>query len=104
MLSAREKLTLLIQGKATLKEINELEALAEQEPEQVETPEEVIEKPEEVETPDYIKEIEELKKSNEELQNKLNEAQADNVHANNEAPHVSFDEQLEEMFKDFRIN
>ena len=101
MLSAREKLTLLIQGKATLKEINELEALAEQEPEEVETPE--VETPEEVETPDYAKDIEELKKANEELQTKLNEAQADNVHANNETPQVSFDEQLEEMFKDFRI-
>ena len=106
MLSAREKLTLLIQGKATLKEINELEALAEQEPEQVETPEEVKETPdndENVSRETFEKEIEELKKANEELQNKLNEAQADNVHANNETPQVSFDEQLEEMFKDFRI-
>ena len=102
MLSAREKLTLLIQGKATLKEINELEALAEQEPDEIETSVEV-ETPEEVETPDYTKEIEELKKANEELQTKLNEAQADNVHANNETPQVSFDEQLEEMFRDFRI-
>lgn len=102
MLSAREKLTLLIQGKATLKEINELEALAEQEPEVVEVEPEVTEvEPEE--TPDYEKQIAELKQLNEDLQAKLTEAQAENVNANNETPSVSFDEQLEEMFKDIRI-
>lgn len=102
MLSAREKLTLLIQGKATLKEINELEALAEQEPE--ETPEELEETPEETpEQPDYEKQIAELKQLNEDLQAKLTEAQAENVNANNETPSVSFEEQLEEMFKDIRI-
>lgn len=102
MLSAREKLTLLIQGKATLKEINELEALAEQEPEVTEVEPEVTEV-ESGETPDYEKQIAELKQLNEDLQAKLTEAQAENVNANNETPSVSFDEQLEEMFKDIRI-
>ena len=102
MLSAREKLTLLIQGKATLKEINELEALAEQEPEVTEVEPEVTEvEPEE--KPDYEKQIAELKQLNEDLQAKLSEAQAENVNANNETPSVSFDEQLEEMFKDIRF-
>ena len=102
MLSAREKLTLLIQGKATLKEINELEARAEQEPEVTEVEPEVTEvEPEE--QPDYEKQIAELKQLNEDLQAKLTEAQAENVIANIETPSVSFDEQLEEMFKDIRI-
>lgn len=102
MLSAREKLTLLIQGKATLKEINELEALAEQEPEVAEVEPEVTEvEPEE--QPDYEKQIAELKQLNEDLQAKLTEAQAENVNANNETPSISFDEQLEEMFKDIRL-
>ena len=103
MLSAREKLTLLIQGKATLKEINELEALAEQEPEVQEVEPEVQEVEPEVEQPDYEQQIAELKQLNEDLQTKLSEAQAENVNANNETPSVSFDEQLEEMFKDIRI-
>ena len=40
-----------------------------------------------------------------ELEKQLKDAQADNVHVNNETPNtsVSFDEQLNEMFKDIRI-
>ena len=40
-----------------------------------------------------------------ELEAQLKAAQADNVHGNNETPNtsVSFDEQLNEMFKDIRI-
>ena len=40
-----------------------------------------------------------------ELETQLKDAQADNVHGNNETPNtsVSFDEQLNEMFKDIRI-
>lgn len=38
-----------------------------------------------------------------ELEQQLKEAQAENVHGNNEGKQLSFDEQLESMFKDYRI-
>lgn len=106
MISAREKLNILLSGKATLKEINELEQQAENEPE-VETP-----VPQEDETPvtpeidvsEFETRIAELEKANEDLQAKLYEAQNANVIANNDVNTPSFDEQLESMFNDFRIN
>lgn len=96
VLSATEKLKILALGKATLKEINELEAQAENEPKE-EPPKE---EPPKEEPP---KELDEKDKRIAELEVQLKEAQADNVHGNNETPRVSFDEQLTEMFKDIRI-
>ena len=88
VLTATEKLKILALGKATLKEINELEAEAEKEPPKEEPPKE---------------EPDEKDKRIAELEAQLKEAQADNVHGNNETPSVSFEEQLNEMFKDIRI-
>ena len=88
VLTATEKLKILALGKATLKEINELEAEAEKEPPKEEPPKE---------------EPDEKDKRIAELEAQLKEAQADNVHGNNETPSVSFEEQLNEMFKDVRI-
>ena len=93
ILTATEKLKILALGKATLKEINELEALAEKEPPKEEPPKEEPPKDE----PD------EKDKRIAELEAQLKEAQADNVHGNNETQSVSFEEQLNEMFKDIRI-
>ena len=88
VLTATEKLKILALGKATLKEINELEAEAEKEPPKEEPPKD---------------EPDEKDKRIAELEAQLKEAQADNVHGNNETPSVSFEEQLNEMFKDIRI-
>ena len=87
VLTATEKLKILALGKATLKEINELEALAEKEPKEEPPKEEPDEKDKRIA----------------ELEAQLKEAQADNVHGNNETPNVSFEEQLNDMFKDIRI-
>ena len=98
VLTATEKLKILALGKATLKEINELEAEAEKEPPKEEPPKE--EPPKEEPPKD---EPDEKDKRIAELEAQLKEAQADNVHGNNETPSVSFEEQLNEMFKDIRI-
>ena len=98
ILTATEKLKILALGKATLKEINELEALAEKEPPKEEPPKE---EPPKEESPKG--EPDEKDKRIAELEAQLKEAQADNVHGNNETPSVSFEEQLNEMFKDIRI-
>ena len=100
ILTATEKLKILALGKATLKEINELEALAEKEPKEPPKEEPPKEEPPKEEPP---KEPDEKDKRIAELEAQLKEAQADNVHGNNETPSVSFEEQLNEMFKDIRI-
>ena len=86
LLTAREKLDLLVRGKATLREINELENQAENEPEPEPTPE-----------PD------EKDKRIAELEAQLKEAQEKNVHGNSGGNVPSFDEQLDNMFKDYRF-
>ena len=91
ILSATEKLKLLVSGKATLKEINELEKQAEDEKTDPE--------------PKVDPEPDEKDKRIAELEAQLKEAQKENVNGNNETfnTNVSFDEQLNEMFKDIRI-
>ena len=108
VLTATEKLKILALGKATLKEINELEAEAEKEPPKEEPPKEEPpkEEPPKEEPPKEEppkEEPDEKDKRIAELEAQLKEAQADNVHGNNETPSVSFEEQLNEMFKDVRI-
>ena len=110
ILTATEKLKILALGKATLKEINELEALAEKEPKEPPKEEPPKEEPPKEEPPkeeppkeEPPKEPDEKDKRIAELEAQLKEAQADNVHGNNETPSVSFEEQLNEMFKDIRI-
>ena len=126
VLSATEKLKILATGKATLKEINELEKMAETEDAKNEPIVKVLEQPganepqpkeepganepqpkeepgaNEPQPKEEPKEDEKDKRIKE-LEAQLKEAQADNVHGNNETPSVSFDEQLNEMFKDIRI-
>ena len=102
VLTATEKLKILALGKATLKEINELEALAEKEPKE-EPPKEEPPKEEPPKEEPPKEEPDEKDKRIAELEAQLKEAQADNVHGNNETPNVSFEEQLNDMFKDIRI-
>ena len=117
VLSASEKLKILATGKATLKELNELEKMAETEDANKDEPiVKVLEQPgggepqpkeepkeEPKEDPKEEPKEDEKDKRIAELEAQLKEAQADNVHGNNETPSVSFDEQLSEMFKDIRI-
>ena len=103
VLTATEKLKILALGKATLKEINELEAEAEKEPPKEEPPKEEPPKEEPPKEEPPKEEPDEKDKRIAELEAQLKEAQADNVHGNNETPSVSFEEQLNEMFKDIRI-
>ena len=85
-----QKLVLLTQKGLTWKEVQEMDKGLESEKEE----------PPKEEPP---KEPDEKDKRIAELEAQLKEAQADNVHGNNETPDVSFDEQLNEMFKDIRI-
>lgn len=120
VLKASEKLKLLAMGKATLKEINELEAQALQEIEENEPsvlqPQEIVEgrKESAAEETDGSKQSEEADASLQasieekdakiaELEEKLKEAQANNVHENIGGSEPSFDEQLDEMFKGYRF-
>ena len=98
VLTATEKLKILALGKATLKEINELEAEAatEPEPQPEPTPE-----PQPEPTPEPQPDEKDLKIA--ELEQKLKEAQANNVHENIGGNEPSFDEQLDDMFKGYRF-
>ena len=105
---AREKINLLLKGV----KMEDIKALEEQELKEAETPEEpevkeTPEEPEVKETPEEpeVKESEEvmeLKKLVESLKSQLSEAQDTNIHANNESPKLSFEEEINTMFKDYR--
>ena len=101
MLTWGEKLTLLTQKGMTWSEIKEMDKGLEDEKNN--PPEDKPEdKPEDnqVPTENEIKLLEKI----EQLESQLKEAQDDNVHGNNGgSPEPTFDEQLEEMFKDYRI-
>lgn len=119
MLSWSEKLSLLTTKGLTWKEVQELDRGLDSEKDEKETESESKHETEvesntseEETTPvsSPVKEIEptetekKLLEKIESLETQLKEAQADNVHANNGgSQEPSFDEQLETMFKDFRI-
>ena len=94
-----EKLILLTQKGLTWKEVQEMDKGLESEKEEPPKEEPPKEEPPKEEPP----EPDEKDKRIAELEAQLKEAQSDNVHGNNETPSVSFDEQLNEMFKDIRI-
>ena len=96
---AREKINLLLKGV----KMEDIKALEEQELKEAETPEEpeVKETPEEPEVKES-EEVMELKKLVESLKSQLSEAQDTNIHANNESPKLSFEEEINTMFKDYR--
>ena len=112
VLKASEKLKLLAMGKATLKEINELEAQALQEGEEDATQElqsaitdqetNSSEQPKETDA-SLQTSIEEKDAKIAELEKKLKEAQEANVHENIGGSEPSFDEQLNDMFKGYRF-
>lgn len=113
VLTATEKLKILVSGKATLKELNDLEKQAETEaletPEPKETePKETEAKetePKETETKDSvsIEEYNKLLAKIDEMDTMLKEAQQENVNGNSGGKEPSFDEQLNDMFKDVRF-
>ena len=109
VLSASEKLKILALGKATLKEINELEAQAADEPEPTPEPEpQPTPQPEpqpapEPQTEPQPDEPDEKDLKIAELEKKLKEAQEANVHENIGGSEPSFDEQLDDMFKGYRF-
>ena len=100
-----QKLVLLTQKGLTWKEVQEMDKGLESEKEEPPKEEPPKEEPPKEEPPkeEPPKEPDEKDKRIAELEAQLKEAQADNVHGNNETPDVSFDEQLNEMFKDIRI-
>lgn len=119
VLKASEKLKLLAMGKATLKEINELEAQALQEGEE-DASQELQSAIKEETTETAAKETDSSEQPKEtdasiqnaldekdakiaELEEKLKEAQANNVHNDIGGNEPSFDEQLDEMFKGYRF-
>ena len=86
-----EKLTLLTQKGLTWKEVQEMDKGLESEKEE----------PPKEEPP---KEPDEKDKRIAELEAKLKEAQSDNVHANNGGTkELTFEEQLDTMFKDYKF-
>ena len=99
-ISAKDKLMILVTGKATLKEINELEKQAELEKEEPPKEEPPKDEPPKEEPPKD--EPDEKDKRIAELEAQLKEAQAENVNGNSGGNEPSFDEQLESMFKDYR--
>lgn len=106
VLTATEKLKILALGKATLKEINELEAEAAAEPEpQPEPTPEPQQEPQPEPTPEPQPEPQPDEKDLKivELEEKLKEAQANNVHKEIGGSEPSFDEQLDDMFKGYRF-
>ena len=97
MLSWSEKLSLLTTKGLTWKEVQELDKGLEEEKN---TPPE--DKPED--KPEPTETEKKLLEKIETLEAQLKEAQADNVHADNGGTNEPpFDEQLETMFKDYRI-
>ena len=110
ILTASEKLKVLATGKATLKELNELEKMAETEDAIKNEPiVKVLEQPggddsQPKEEPKEEPKEDEKDKRIAELEAQLKEAQADNVHANNgNEKELSFEEQLDTMFKDYKF-
>ena len=107
MLTWSEKITLMTIKGMSWKEVQEMDKGLEEEkknPPKEEPPKEEPPKeepPKEEPTENEKKLLERVA----ELEAQLKDAQADNVHGNNETPStsVSFDEQLNEMFKDIRI-
>ena len=102
MLTWSEKIVLMTSKGMSWKEVQEMDKGLEEEkknPPKEEPPKE--EPPNEEPTENEKKLLERVA----ELEAQLKDAQADNVHGNNETPttSVSFDEQLNEMFKDIRI-
>ena len=117
ILKASEKLKILALGKATLKEINELEKQAEGESNELETSatgEETGEDETEQSKGDESKPAEktdasiqtpiedEKDKRIEELEAKVKQLQADNVHEDNSGSEVDPDTALLNIFKDFK--
>ena len=118
ILKASEKLKILALGKATLKEINELEKQAEGESGELETPATGEEKTDEDETEqskgDESKPAEETDasiqtpvedekdKRIEELEAKVKQLQADNVHEDNSGNMEDPETALLNIFKDFK--
>ena len=108
MLSWSEKIALMTAKGMSWKEVQEMDKGLEEEKKN--TPEDKSEdkpedksedKPENNEPTEAEKKL--LEKV-EELETQLKEAQADNAHADNgDEKELSFDEQLNEMFKDYRI-
>ena len=112
VLSATETLKILATGKATLKQLVELEEKAELEaltpPQPAPTPDPApTGGPEPAPTggpePDEKDlKITELENKLAELEDKLKEAQQDNINANNGGVEPTFEEQLDEMFRGYR--
>ena len=107
MLTWSEKIVLMTSKGMSWKEVQEMDKGLEEEkknPPKEEPPKEEPPKeepPKEEPTENEKKLLERVA----ELEAQLKDAQADNVHGNNETPStsVSFDEQLNDMFKDIRI-
>lgn len=112
VLSATETLKILATGKATLKQLVDLEEKAEAEaltpptpqPAPTPTPEPTPEPaPEPAQEPDEKDlKITELENKLAEIEDKLKEAQQANINANNGGNEPTFEEQLDDMFKGYR--
>ena len=104
VLSATETLKILATGKATLKQLVELEEKAELEaltpPQPAPTPDPAPTGGPEPDEKDL--KITELENKLAELEDKLKEAQQDNINANNGGVEPTFEEQLDEMFRGYR--
>lgn len=108
MLSWSEKIALMTTKGMSWKEVQEMDKGLEEEKKNSPTEEpkeEPTEEPKEEPTEEPTEEEQKLLDRISELETQLKDAQADNVHGNNEtlSNSVSFDEQLNEMFKDIRI-
>lgn len=106
MLKWSEKFELLTKKGMSWKDIQEMDRGLDDESNEDPTPDPTPEptpEPTPDPTPEPTEKEKELLSKIEELENKLKNAQSDNVHGNNETEPVSFDEQLNEMFKDVRI-
>lgn len=108
MLSWSEKIVLMTAKGMSWKEVQEMDKGLEEEKKNSPTEEpeeEPEEEPKEEPKEEPTEEEQKLLDRIAELETQLKDAQADNVHGNNEPLNtsVSFDEQLNEMFKDIRI-
>lgn len=112
MLSWSEKIVLMTAKGMSWKEVQEMDKGLEEEKKNSPTEEpteepkdEPIEEPTEEPKEEPTEGEQKLLDRIAELETQLKDAQADNVHGNNEPLNtsVSFDEQLNEMFKDIRI-
>ena len=106
LLTASEKLKILVSGKATLKELNDLEKQAETEAKDdpKDDPKDAPKDDPKDDPKDEPTEKEkELLEKIKDLESKLSEAQQDNVNGNSGGSEPSFDEQLDSMFKNYRF-